>query len=263
MKVRRPAVAASFYPASAVELSCTLELLLSDVPRMPCPPPKAIVAPHAGYAYSGAVAASAYAAVRPTRGRIERVVLLGPAHYIRVDGVATSDASAFTTPIGELLLDRDAVDRIERLPGVASLDVAHAPEHSLEVQIPFVQTAIGQVRIVPLLCGASATCEEHLGRVLDEVWGGDETLLVVSSDLSHDLGYEASRTRDEATTRAIESLDADAIDGEAACGPACLRALLRAAKQRSLNVTTLDVRSSGDTVGARDEVVGYGAYAVW
>ncbi len=262
MKVRRPAVAASFYPASAVELACTVELLLAEAPPAACPTPKAIIAPHAGYGYSGAVAAAAFASVRGARGKVERVVVLGPAHYVYVDGVATSDACAFTTPMGELQLDRDAIDAIAKLPGVAALDVAHAPEHSLEVQIPFVQAALGQVRIVPLLCGDDG-CDDKLETVLDALWGGDETLVVVSSDLSHYLDYDTCRARDAATSRAIETLDAGAIGSDDACGPSCMRALVRAAKKRRLRATTLDVRCSGDTIGGRDEVVGYGAYAVW
>ncbi|HEY8079483.1 MAG TPA: AmmeMemoRadiSam system protein B [Labilithrix sp.] len=255
-------MAASFYPASAVELSCTVELLLAEASAADCPRPKALIAPHAGYAYSGAVAAAAYASLRGERGTIERVVVLGPAHYVDVKGIATSNASAFTTPMGELLLDRDAIDAIARLPGVAALDNAHAPEHSVEVQIPFVQAALGQVRLVPLLCG-SGTCEKQLDRVLDVLWGGEETLFVVSSDLSHYLDYDSARARDAATTRSIESLDADAIGSDDACGPSCLRAILRAASKRRMHAKVLDVKSSGDTVGGRDEVVGYGAYAVW
>jgi AmmeMemoRadiSam system protein B len=262
VKVRRPAVAASFYPASAVELACTVELLLEGARRFAMPGAKAIIAPHAGYAYSGAVAAAAWASVRTARGRAQRVVLLGPAHYLDVDGVATSEAAGFTTPMGELVVDRAAIDAVETLPGVAPLDVAHAPEHSLEVQLPFVQIALGHVRIVPLLVGAHGA-EEDIGRVLDVLWGGDETLVVVSSDLSHYLDYEASRVRDARTTRAIERLDAEAIGADDACGPLAVRALLRAARRRAMSAAALDVRSSGDTVGGRDDVVGYGAYAFW
>jgi AmmeMemoRadiSam system protein B len=262
MKVRRPAVAASFYPASAVELSCTIELLL-DAARPPhdCPAPKAIIAPHAGYVYSGAIAASAYAALRGARGRIERVVIIGPAHYVPVDGIATSDAASFTTPIGELMLDRESIDEIHDLPSVATRDIAHAPEHSLEVQLPFVQTALGQVRIVPVLVGNAE--DGDVERVLDALWGGEETLLIVSSDLSHDLDYASARERDAQTTRRIETLDCDAIADEDACGSSPLRSLLRSAKRRAMKVTTLDVRSSGDTAGEQQSVVGYGAYAVW
>jgi AmmeMemoRadiSam system protein B len=263
MKVRRPAVAASFYPASAVELACTVELLIGEARPKTCPKmPKAIIAPHAGYAFSGPIAASAYAALRGLRGVIERVVLLGPAHYVPVEGLATSEAASFTTPMGELVLDHGTDERILDIPGVAPRDVAHAPEHSLEVQLPFVQTALGQVRIVPLLVGNNVD-DEAIARVLDALWGGMETLVIVSSDLSHDLDYECARERDAATTRAIESLDAEAISDDDACGSVCMRGLLRAAKRREMNVTTLDVRSSGDTSGSRGRVVGYGAYALW
>lgn len=261
MKVRRPAVAASFYPASALELTCTIELLLAAARPRECPIPKAIIAPHAGYAFSGPIAASAYAALRAARGKIERVVLIGPAHYVTLEGLATSEACSFTTPIGELMLDHDATRDIHGMPGVAARDVAHAPEHSLEVQLPFLQTALGQLRIVPVLVGSANV--DDVVRVIDALWGGPETLIVVSSDLSHDLDYDDARARDAETTRRIEALDADAIGDADACGPSALRGLLRAAKRRAMNVTTLDVRSSGDTTGDHQRVVGYGAYAVW
>ncbi len=263
MKVRRPAVASSFYPASAVELACTIELLFDSARRAPCPrTPKAIVAPHAGYGYSGPVAASAYASILPARGLVTRAVLLGPAHYVPFEGLATSDAVSFTTPIGELVCDRDAALALAGLPHVAAVDVVHESEHSIEVQLPFLQAALGeQVQIVPILVGSIG--DEHVGRLLDALWDGDETLVVVSSDLSQHLDYESGKARDAATTRSIEALDADAIRDEDVCGSSSLRALIRAAKRREMTISTLDVRSSGDTAGARNEVVGYGAWAVW
>jgi hypothetical protein len=257
---RKPAVAASFYPASAVELESVVEILLADVHPSIGPPPKAIIAPHASYAYSGAVAASAYARVARSRGTIERVVVLGPAHYMPVHGLATSSFDSYATPIGELAVDREANRILEALPFTAREDTAHVLEHSVEVHLPFVIAALGRVRIVPVVVGDAS--DEDVAHALEDVWGGAETLVVVSSDLSHDVGYADGRRRDEATTRAIEALDPSAIGEDDACGRVAMRGLLVAARRHDLAVETLDLRSSGDTAGDRVDVVGYGAYAL-
>jgi AmmeMemoRadiSam system protein B len=259
IRVRRPSVAATFYPASAVELESVVALLLADVALGACRVPKAIVAPHAGYAYSGAVAASAYARVRRGRGRIERVVVVGPAHYMPVDGLATAGFDSFTTPLGELDLDAGGIAVAEALACCARCDMAHVLEHSVEVHLPFLIATLGKPTIIPLVVGTAD--DEDVARVLDALWGGEETLIVVSSDLSHDLPYEAAHERDAETTRAIEAMDPSAIDDASACGGPALRGLLRVARARGLDAETLDVRSSGDTAGERGSVVGYGAYA--
>jgi AmmeMemoRadiSam system protein B len=261
--VRAPAVAGTFYPAEPRALTSALEGYLAAARRrrgtQPAgAPPKALIAPHAGYVYSGPVAASAYVEVEGLRGVVERVVLLGPSHRVPLRGIAASTAERFATPLGEIPVDREAIDAIAPLPQVKRLDAPHEWEHSLEVQLPFLQHVLGDFRLVPLSVG-DATPEE-VAEVLELSWGGPETLVVVSSDLSHYHDYETARSMDARSTRAIESLRPEALDEESACGRVPARGLLVAARRHGLRARTLDVRNSGDTAGPRDEVVGYGSY---
>ncbi len=256
---RPPAVAGTFYPASPRELEDQLRDLLARAPTPVDPPPKALIAPHAGYVYSGPVAASAYARLAPARGVVSRVVLMGPSHRVALRGLALPDASAFATPLGRIELDAETMIRALELPQVRVLHAAHELEHSLEVQLPFLQVVLGDFSLVPLVAGdASAT---EVAEVLDALWGGDETLVVVSSDLSHYHDYATARRLDAATTQAIEALDAGALGFDDACGRVPIRGLLELARARGLRPVTLDVRSSGDTAGPRDSVVGYGSWA--
>jgi AmmeMemoRadiSam system protein B len=259
MQTRPPAVAGTFYPADPKLLRAQIDRYLAAVPHTG-PVPKALIAPHAGYAYSGPIAASAYGRVRDGRGRIERVVLLGPAHRVGVRGMATTTADSFDTPLGPLLVDRQAIMMIERLPGVQTYDRAHEQEHSLEVHLPFIKVALGDVKLVPIAVG-DATVEE-VATVLDALWGGPETLIVVSSDLSHYLDYSSARAIDAETTRAVEALAFERIGDDQACGRVPMRGLLAVAARRGMHATTLDVRNSGDTSDKRDWVVGYGAWAI-
>ena len=254
--IRQPSVAGLFYPADPAELQADIKIMLRDLPSTDTPP-KALIVPHAGYIYSGPVAASAYATLRAFSNRYRRVVLLGPSHRVPLTGVATSTASAFHTPLGDIPLDRVAIERLEQLPQVLAMDLAHAGEHSLEVHLPFLQNVLDHFSLVPLVVGD--TNKEAVAQVLDTVWGGDETLIVISSDLSHYHDYDTARQRDRRTCEAIESLRPEAIGFEDACGRNPLNGLLHAAKQHGLAVATLDLRNSGDTAGPRDRVVGYGA----
>jgi len=222
--------------------------------------PKALIVPHAGYVFSGPIAASAYVHLASLRERIRRVVLLGPAHRVAFHGIALSSADAFETPLGRVEIDRAAVAHALTLPGVRMLDSAHTHEHSLEVQLPFLQTVLGEFHLIPLLVG-DATPDE-IANVIEALWSGDETLLLVSSDLSHYLPYDAACRIDRETTAAIEHLEPDEIGYDQACGRLPVQGLLLAARRRGLRVTTLDLRNSGDTAGPRDSVVGYGAYAL-
>lgn len=259
MTVRTAAVAGTFYPADARALRSEIEGYLAKVEARG-PVPKALIVPHAGYRYSGPVAASAYGRVRDGRGRIERVVLLGPAHRVCVRGLATTTAEAFQTPLGPMRVDREQLAALEQLPRVQPFDRAHEDEHSLEVHLPFLQVTLGDVLLVPLAVG-DATVDE-VASVLNAAWGGPETLIVISSDLSHYLDYDAARALDAETTRAVEELAFERIGEEQACGRVPMRGLLAVAAQRGMHVTTLDLRNSGDTSGKRDWVVGYGAWSV-
>ena len=223
------------------------------------PAPKAIIVPHAGYAYSGPVAASAYAQLAPARETIKRVVLLGPSHFMLFDGLAASGAEAFATPLGTVPVDTAAVrDICSRLPQVSVRDEAHTDEHALEVQLPFLQVVLADFKIVPLLVGDAS--DEEITEVIKALWGGDETRLVISSDLSHYHDYQTAQQTDSGTARTIESLNWKALGVEQACGRMPICGLLCAAKERGLRCRTVDLRNSGDTSGGRDRVVGYGAF---
>ena len=260
--VRPPAAAGSFYPADESELRHSITACLGDTPAgtAKIAPPKALIAPHAGYVYSGAIAGTAYARLLSSDCRpIRRVVLMGPAHRVAVEGIALSEATEFATPLGRVAVAVEARSTLLGLPGVEITDVPHELDHALEVQLPFLQHVLPHpFEIVPLLVGnASAAAVDG---VLEALWGGRETLIVVSSDLSHFLPYDEGRRTDTATSRAIEKLAPDEIAPTQACGRIPIQALLAQARRRGLASTTLDLRSSGDTSGNRDQVVGYGAY---
>ncbi len=259
MNVRPPAVAGMFYPAQAQALRLSLNDCFEQA-RIPgdLTRPKALVAPHAGYIYSGPVAASAYTQLESWSDAIRRVVLLGPVHRVWVPGLALAGADAFATPLGEIPVDKAAIHAIAGLPQISLSPAAHAQEHSLEVHLPFLQTVLKSFSLVPLVVG-DATPEE-VAQVLDRLWGGDETLIVVSTDLSHYLPYDRARDADGATVRAILSLDGH-LEGDQACGAHPLNGLLLAARRRGLSPKLLDLRNSGDTAGDRSRVVGYAAFA--
>lgn len=225
-----------------------------DLPRQP----KAIIAPHAGYQFSGPIAASAYAAIAGQAGSITRVILLGPAHRLGFTGLAFSQATGFETPLGMVPVDHTAIAALADLPQVQALEHAFDGEHCLEVQLPFLQCLLGDFSIVPLLVGDAD--QDQVAAVLDRLWGGPETLIVISSDLSHYLPYPAARGVDARTSAAICGLHADAIGPEQACGRNAIIGLLAEARRHGLGARLLDLRNSGDTAGPRDQVVGYGAY---
>ncbi len=256
---RPPAVAGMFYPDDAAQLRADVAGYLRDIATHTSRP-KAIIVPHAGYVYSGPIAASAYAQIRPYAAEIERVVLLGPSHRVALRGLAAPSVDAFATPLGNIPLDKAALASLSRFDFVETFDRAHAMEHSLEVQLPFLQALLPRFRLVPLVVGDALP--EEVANVLDLLWDGDETLIVISSDLSHYHPYAQAQRLDAATTRAIESLRYDDIDYDDACGRAPLSGLLYTAQKRHMHVTAVDVRNSGDTAGSRDRVVGYGGFVV-
>jgi hypothetical protein len=255
---RPPAVAGMFYPDDPATLARDVDDALAAAPPAAGPAPKALIVPHAGYVYSGAIAASAYAALEPVRGAIRRVVLLGPCHRVAVRGLALPSADAFDTPLGRVPVDSDAVALLAGLPQVVVSGAAHAQEHSLEVQLPFLQRVLREFSIVPLAVG-DATAHE-VAEVLDRLWGGPETLILVSSDLSHYHRYDDAARIDRATASAILALD-PALDHEQACGATPIAGLVTVARRRGLAAKLLDLRNSGDTAGDRRRVVGYAAFA--
>jgi AmmeMemoRadiSam system protein B len=257
LATRRPAVAGSFYPRESKELKTAVDALLSQAPRLRKPRLASVITPHAGYIYSGPVAAKAFAAVAATDAVFRRALLLGPAHYVPVSGVAAPSSTAFATPLGEVPLDRDAIASLVEAGLVSIDDRAHAPEHSLEVELPFLQTVLGQFTLIPLLVGDAepTPVAAIVDAVLDE-----RTLLVVSTDLSHYLGYASAQERDLATAETIEQLGFDRLGPYDACGFAALNGALCAASGRQWRVERLDLRNSGDTRGDRGSVVGYGAW---
>lgn len=255
--IRQPAVAGQFYPGHASELSGTIRAYFDAAQIQEGPAPKALIVPHAGYIFSGPVAATAYARLRPYRQLYSRVILLGPCHRVAIKGLALSGADVFRTPLGDVPLDKQAIDALD-MPDVTVVDAAHQFEHSLEVHLPFLQSVVESFSLVPLVVGDVAA--ETVARVIDALWGGPETLIVVSSDLSHYLAYDKARATDTITCEAIENLQDQRIDHESACGATPIRGLLIATKRRGMKVITLDLRNSGDTAGDKSRVVGYGSW---
>jgi AmmeMemoRadiSam system protein B len=257
---RHPAVAGSFYPADPQQLQQQVDQFLQEKAATGLPVPKAIIVPHAGYVYSGPVAASAYRRIIPAKGTIERVVLLGPSHRVAFQGLALSRADSFIMPLGDIPLDHDADDQLLQLPFVDYLERAHSYEHSLEVHLPFLQQTLGHFKLIPLVVGN--TQPGQVAEALELLWGGPETLIVISSDLSHYHDYATAQRLDRATSDKIEHLQYEQLDYDSACGRNPVSGLLALARKKSLHVKTVDLRNSGDTAGDKHRVVGYGAYVV-
>jgi hypothetical protein len=257
-KVRTAAVAGNFYPADPRRLDAKVARLLAQVPASNGAAPKALIAPHAGYVYSGTVAAAAFAALRGRVHEISRVVVIGPPHHVALRGVALSTAEAFATPLGRVTVDRDAIAAIADLPFVRAIDAAHTPEHALEVELPFLQRVLPRFALVPLLVGGATP--QEVAEVLGRLWGGGETLIVVSSDLSHFHDYDAARRLDAATAQRIERGEWQALGPGDACGRLPIAGLLIEGARHGLTGRRLGLCNSGDT-GARQKVVGYGAWA--
>jgi AmmeMemoRadiSam system protein B/AmmeMemoRadiSam system protein A len=259
--VRKAAVAGMFYPDDPRELAEEVAAHLDRTPEEPQAPgfPKALIVPHAGYVYSGPVAASAYDLLRPARGVVRRVVMLGPCHRVPVRGLALPRAQVFATPLGRIPLDAEGVRAIRGLPQVVESAATHAEEHALEVQLPFLQKVLGEFSLVPLVVGDAEP--EKVAEVLDRLWGGPETLVVISSDLSHYHSYDSAREIDRGTVQAIVDFDPQ-LSHEQACGATPISGLLLAAKRKGLAPRLLDCRNSGDTAGDKRRVVGYASFAL-
>jgi len=259
LSIRPSAVAGTFYPFPKQELESDVHEMLGVVkPDTHADVPKAIIVPHAGYVYSGPTAAAAYALLAAARKRIRRVVLLGPVHRVPVRGLALPGVDAFETPLGRVELDQVAIASIADMHQVVVSSAAHAMEHSLEVQLPFLQTVLDDFKLVPLAVGDATPAE--VANVLDKLWGGEETLIVISSDLSHFLPYFVAQSVDQETVQRILDLRGP-ITHEQACGGTPINGFLMAAERHHLRSQLLDYRNSGDTAGDKNRVVGYASFA--
>lgn len=258
---RPAALAGYFYPADPDELRTTVAGFLAEAKPQIHGLPKAVIVPHAGYIYSGAVAGKAYELLKDGAAHIRRVVLLGPTHRVHVRGLAAPKAARFATPLGTIPIDHAALERLKDLPQIVFNDEAHAMEHSLEVQLPFLQRIAPAAALVPLAVGD--TSPQAVAEVLARFWDDPETLIVISSDLSHFHGYDDARRRDSATATSIEHFAGDELNSDRACGFLPIAGLLALAKKEGARIERLDLRNSGDTAGPRDRVVGYGAWAIY
>lgn len=259
MRIREEAVAGTFYDAGAVRLRQHIDELFAGLPAVSTSPPRGLIAPHAGYIYSGQTAAAAYRSLESVQGGVERVALLGPAHRVYLEGMAVPSVDAFATPLGQIPLDRRAIDRIAGLPGIVVSDEAHRQEHSLEVQLPFLQSVLDDFLLVPVVVGH---CPPPLvAAVIDALWSMPGTLLVASTDLSHFHSYADANRLDSLTCERILARDST-LKGEDACGAAVLNGLMCSKTMQGLELTLLDRCNSGDTAGTRDRVVGYGAFII-
>ncbi|MDD5578084.1 MAG: AmmeMemoRadiSam system protein B [Methylobacter sp.] len=256
---REPAVAGTFYPALPQQLHQMLDYFLNDAETAE-KVPKAIIVPHAGYIYSGPVAASAYARLKKAHDLINRVVIIGPSHRLAFKGLALSRATSFNTPLGSVLVDQEALQAVAQLPFVEFLEQAHTHEHSLEVHLPFLQEMLDDFKIIPIVAGEATA--EQVSQIINMLWGGEETLIVISSDLSHYHDYRTAQQLDKSTSAAIEQLQYEQLAVNSACGKVPVSGLLRLAREKSLAVKTIDLRNSGDTAGDKKRVVGYGAYVI-
>jgi AmmeMemoRadiSam system protein B len=258
--VRPAAVAGTFYPGEPDRLRRAVSELLGPEADSAHPAPKAVIVPHAGYIYSGEIAASGYRRLSADAAQVKRIVLMGPAHRVHVRGLAAPSVAAFATPLGRMAVDQEAIATLADLPQVVIDDDAHAFEHSLEVQLPFLQRLFPEAKIVPFAIGA--TTAAAVAQVIARLWGGAETRFVISSDLSHYESYAAAQAIDQATAALIERFAGERIGPDQACGCNAIAGMLARAKTAGLRIERLDLRNSGDTAGPRDRVVGYGAWAL-
>lgn len=256
--IRNPCVAGYFYPANPTILAATIANLLANAADLNVAAPKAIIAPHAGYIYSGPIAATIYKTLVPHKDLIKRVVLLGPAHKVGFSGIAVTNINAFATPLGDIPVDLASINTTLDIPTVRIFEHAYDSEHSLEVQLPFLQSILNSFSLIPCVVGDADP--HNVATLLLRLWGGAETLIVISSDLSHYYDYQTAQQLDTETTQAIIELAPQKIKDNQACGRLPVKGLLLAAEKLQLTAQVLDLRNSGDTAGDKNRVVGYGAY---
>ncbi|MDP3838763.1 MAG: AmmeMemoRadiSam system protein B, partial [Methylococcales bacterium] len=210
--------------------------------------------------YSGPIAASAYSRLKKAHATIKRVVIIGPSHHVAFKGLAISHVDSFTTPLGSVPVDEFALEGITHLPFIYTIEQAHNQEHSLEVQLPFLQAVLDDFSIIPIVAGDATP--QQVSQVLELLWGGSETLIVISSDLSHYHNYATAQQLDQVTNKAIETLHFEQLSYDSACGRVPVSGLLKLAQDKELTVKNIDLRNSGDTAGDKQRVVGYGAYVI-
>ncbi|MEI8054669.1 MAG: AmmeMemoRadiSam system protein B [bacterium] len=253
-----PNVAGKFYPTNP-DVLCQniLKMLVDASDKAALPIPKAIIAPHAGYIYSGPIAASAYASLAKAKKQIHQVVLLAPSHQYPVDGIATTNAEFYITPLGQITIDQKSIAKIN-LPYVQAIEEAFVSEHAIEVHLPFLQLTLENFSLVPLLVGLATVAQ--VANILEKLWGGPETIIIISSDLSHYYPYDLAQSLDKKTAGAIIALYPEGFSSEQACGATAIKGLLTVAAKKKMRATQVDLRNSGDTAGSKDQVVGYGAF---
>jgi len=257
---RNPAVAGMFYPANESELQQSIQALLDEVPNQEHEQPKAIIVPHAGYIYSGLTAAYGYKLLQKYHADIKRVVVLGPSHHVSLKGLAVPECDSFITPLGKISLDTDEITKLSEFPQVIRSDIAHEREHSLEVQLPFLQTVLDDFKLLPIVVGQSSAASTSM--VIEKYLQEPTDLVVISTDLSHFLNYDEASVKDRRTAQHILKKQGEALDYDDACGRIPVIGMLYAAELLDLNVELLDLRNSGDTAGDKNRVVGYGAWSL-
>ena len=260
LNARPAALAGSFYPARAEKLRADIHSFLAEAATT-AQAPKALIVPHAGHRYSGSTAAKGYASLNSVKNRIRRVVLLGPAHRVYLKGMALPSSSHFETPLGRVPVDQAALRQLKDFASIQFMDAAHAEEHCIEVQLPFLQHCLEDFSLVPIVVGDASAAD--VAAVLEALWGEDDTLVLISSDLSHFHVYEEAVKIDTATTDLIERMSFESLTPEKACGARPLSGLLSLARNRSMKIKRLGLCNSGDTAGDRQRVVGYGCWALY
>jgi len=258
---RQASVAGSFYPKNPAQLKKTLTNLFNaneDLNIDFQTPVKAIIAPHAGYIYSGPIAAKAYSLVSTCIKGKNKITIIGPSHFVPFNGIALSTAEFFETPLGKIKVDHHAYELINRIPEVIYLDEAHAREHSIEVHLPFIQYLKKDVRIIPLAVGQ--TSYQKVAKVLEKFCEEKDNLIIISSDLSHYHAYGYAQKYDLQTALKIENYKCSQLGPNEACGYLAIAGLLKMAKDRKYKIKRIDLCNSGDTSGSKDTVVGYGSW---
>jgi len=260
IKIRRAAVSGRFYPSDKLELSKIISSFMRKAVITNREIPKAIISPHAGYIYSGQIAAAGYKVLeRPNN--IKKIILFAPSHFANFDGIVASNVDFFETPFGKIKVNNNSIERLEKKSLINVDNFAHEQEHSIEVQLPFLQYILNEFQIVPLLVSSNGF--KNIPAIINELMD-KETLIVVSSDLSHYLPYEKAVITDKKTADHILNLEYDELSIDSACGIGAIKGLLLYTKIKHGKIDLIELKNSGDTSGDKSSVVGYGAfYSYW